>query len=118
MKNIRFSLLAVVVLTITVLAGCSAGLDELAKEGDWHEIGYRDGIKGQHPRSYSQLKTLGQVNHIDYDQGYMKGIEEFCNPDFAYQMGLSGQYYEGVCEGTEHAQKFRMEWQRGWNEAK
>ncbi|MCV5647151.1 DUF2799 domain-containing protein, partial [Escherichia coli] len=24
--------------------------------------------------------------------------------------------YEGVCEGTEQAQKFRMEWQRGWNE--
>ncbi|HAS8147612.1 TPA: DUF2799 domain-containing protein, partial [Vibrio vulnificus] len=21
-----------------------------------------------------------------------------------------------VCEGTEQAQKFRMEWQRGWNE--
>ncbi|EGR4078612.1 DUF2799 domain-containing protein, partial [Vibrio cholerae] len=24
--------------------------------------------------------------------------------------------YEGICEGTEQAQRFRMEWQRGWNE--
>nr|MBF4365807.1 DUF2799 domain-containing protein [Vibrio anguillarum] len=23
---------------------------------------------------------------------------------------------EGACEGTEQAQRFRMEWQRGWNE--
>ncbi|ODW89529.1 hypothetical protein BBL97_11120 [Vibrio parahaemolyticus] len=52
----------------------------------------------------------------DYDRGYLEGVAEYCNPDFAYQMGLSGQYYEGVCEGTEQAQKFRMEWQRGWNE--
>lgn len=113
MRNIGFALLAVI-----MLAGCSAGVSELAAEGDWYEIGYRDGIKGQHPRTYSQLQKLGQVNHIDYDQGYLEGIAEYCNPDFAYQIGLSGQPYEGVCEGTEQAQKFRMEWQRGWNEAK
>ena len=34
----------------------------------------------------------------------------------AYQIGLSGQVYEGVCSGTEDAQRFRMEWQRGWDE--
>ncbi|GAM62775.1 hypothetical protein JCM19232_1932 [Vibrio ishigakensis] len=51
-----------------------------------------------------------------YEQGYTRGVAEYCNPNFAYQMGLSGQYYEGACEGREDAQKFRMEWQRGWNE--
>ncbi|MCP3704601.1 MAG: DUF2799 domain-containing protein, partial [Alteromonas sp.] len=26
------------------------------------------------------------------------------------------QVYEGVCSGTKDAQRFRMEWQLGWDE--
>ena len=102
---------------VALLSGCAASVDELAKSGDWFEIGYRDGVKGRHSRPFSDLQQLGQVNQGEYDQGYLKGVDEYCNPDFAYQIGLSGQYYEGVCEGTENAQKFRMEWQRGWKES-
>lgn len=104
-------------LGLVALTGCSAGLEDLAAKGNWKEIGYRDGIKGQPPRSHRQLAELGIANQGQYDQGYLEGVSEYCNPDFAYQMGLSGHYYEGVCEGTEQAQKFRMEWQRGWNES-
>ncbi|MDG3088942.1 DUF2799 domain-containing protein [Vibrio hannami] len=104
-------------LCVILLAGCTTGLEELSEQGDWREIGYRDGVKGQPQRSYSQLSELGAANKAQYDEGYLEGVAEYCNPDFAYQMGLSGHYYEGVCEGTEQAQKFRMEWQRGWNEA-
>ncbi len=104
-------------LVLVVLSGCSVGIEELANEGDWFEVGYRDGVKGQHTRSFSELQSLGQANQAEYDNGYLKGVKEYCNPDFAYQIGLSGQYYEGVCEGTVNAQKFRMEWQRGWNES-
>lgn len=101
-----------------VLFGCSSTVEELAREGNWREVGYADGIKGRHSRSMADLQALGQVNQVEYDQGYLEGNREYCNPDFAYQIGLSGQYYEGVCEGTEEAQRFRMEWQRGWNESK
>ncbi|PWI35315.1 hypothetical protein DI392_03375 [Vibrio albus] len=110
--------LGAVLLAAIVLSGCSKGISDLAAENDWYGIGYQDGIKGSHARSYSQLRELGQANHAEYDQGYMRGVAEYCDPDVAYQIGLSGQYYEGVCEGTEHAQKFRMEWQRGWNESR
>ncbi|WED22408.1 DUF2799 domain-containing protein [Vibrio sp. JC009] len=113
MKTIFVGLLAVL-----LLSGCAAGPEDLANQGDWHEIGYRDGIKGQPPRGYSKLQELGEANLSQYDDGYLEGVKVYCNPDFAYQIGLSGQHYEGVCEGTEHAQKFRMEWQRGWNESK
>lgn len=105
------------VLVFTILSGCTAGIDDMAKKGNWFDIGYRDGIKGQSSRSISELQKHGNANQAGYDQGYLKGVTEYCNPDFAYQIGLSGQYYEGVCEGTENAQKFRMEWQRGWNES-
>ncbi|EGR2551700.1 DUF2799 domain-containing protein [Vibrio alginolyticus] len=103
-------------LALALLAGCTATTADLAKSGDWHQIGYQDGITGHTSRTMSELRELGSVKQSDYDQGYLEGLREYCNPAFAYQMGLSGQYYEGVCEGTEQAQKFRMEWQLGWNE--
>ncbi|GAM67885.1 hypothetical protein JCM19241_6024 [Vibrio ishigakensis] len=99
-----------------LLMACASTDTELAQKGDWESIGYQDGVKGSMPRSYSKLNELGEANVGAYEQGYTRGVAEYCNPNFAYQMGLSGQYYEGACEGREDAQKFRMEWQRGWNE--
>ncbi|EGU43547.1 hypothetical protein VII00023_03883 [Vibrio ichthyoenteri ATCC 700023] len=106
----------VVVAMLTLLAGCASSVEQLVQSGDWYQVGYQDGVSGNTQRSYSDLAKLGQANQADYDQGYLSGVEEYCNPDFAYQIGLSGQYYEGVCEGSEDAQQFRMEWQRGWSE--
>lgn len=99
-------------------SGCVSSDSELAVQGDWEAIGYKDGIKGVTSRTVTSLNELGAAPIVsEYEQGYSKGIAEYCNPDFAYQIGLSGQYYEGVCEGMEGAQKFRMEWQRGWEES-
>ncbi|KJY83712.1 lipoprotein [Vibrio galatheae] len=106
----------IIAALVLLLAACSSSPEKLAQKGNWRQIGYQDGITGHTQRSYKELASLGDVKHADYEQGYLEGVDEYCNPDFAYQIGLSGQYYEGVCEGTETAQKFRMEWQRGWNE--
>lgn len=101
---------------VMLLAACSSSPEQLAQKGDWYQIGYQDGVSGHTQRSIKDLTRLGGVKQSDYDQGYLEGVTVFCNPDFAYQIGLSGQYYEGVCEGTDDAQQFRMEWQRGWSE--
>lgn len=101
---------------LPLLFGCATSDEALAHKGDWVAIGYSDGVNGRVPRSFSQLSELGSANMSAYDEGYNKGVKEYCNPDFAYQMGLSGQTYEGVCEGTEDGQRFRMEWQRGWQD--
>ncbi|MGD8112022.1 DUF2799 domain-containing protein [Vibrio sp. TRT 21S02] len=101
---------------VLLLSACASSPEQLAKEGDWFQIGYQDAVSGHTERSYKELMDLGAVKQDDYEQGYSEGLTEYCNPNFAYQIGLSGQYYEGICEGTAQAQKFRMEWQRGWNE--
>ncbi|TFH90984.1 DUF2799 domain-containing protein [Vibrio ouci] len=106
----------VIAAMVSLVTACASSPEQLAEQGDWHQIGYQDGVSGHTQRSFKELASLGSVKQADYDQGYLEGVGEYCNPDFAYQIGLSGQYYEGVCEGTESAQKFRMEWQRGWNE--
>lgn len=101
---------------IALLSGCSVSVEQLAQQGDWYEIGYQDGVRGNSQRTLKELSSLGVVKQHDYDQGYGVGVQEYCNPNFAYQIGLSGQYYQGACEGTEFAQQFRMEWKRGWDE--
>ncbi len=106
----------IVMLVTAGLMGCAVTDSELAKQGDWYQIGYQDGMTGHSQRSYKTLSKLGDVEESEYEHGYSEGIAEYCNPNFAYQIGLNGQFYEGVCEGMEHAQRFRMEWQRGWNE--
>lgn len=99
-----------------LLVACSVTTEQLAQQGDWYQIGYRDGVAGHTQRAFRELAKLGAANQAEYEQGYLEGVTEYCNADFAYQIGLSGHYYEGVCEGTKQAQEFRMEWQRGWNE--
>ncbi len=106
----------IIVLLLLALFGCAAGDDQLAAQGNWYQIGYNDGVAGNWQRSYKVLNQLGSAQQHEYERGYLKGIQEYCNPNFAYQMGLSGQYYEGVCEGTVQSHKFRIEWQRGWRE--
>jgi hypothetical protein len=103
---------------IAVMVGCTTSTQQLAEQGQWNAIGYKDGIKGVTARSEKALSALGAADINQYTEGYLRGNKEYCNADFAYQIGLSGQVYEGVCEGYPDGQKFRMEWQRGWNESK
>ncbi|MCF7355234.1 DUF2799 domain-containing protein [Vibrio sp. CK2-1] len=106
-----------VVAGLLLVVACTSTAEDYAKAGDWNAVGYSDGIKGKQHRTAGDFKDFSKVNINDYADGYLKGINEYCNPNHAYQIGLSGNYYEGVCEGTPDSQKFRMEWQRGWNDS-
>lgn len=106
-----------VVFALAVLAACANTAEDFAKAGDWTSVGYSDGVRGKPHRTAGDFKEYDGVNVNDYADGYIKGVQEYCNPNHAYQIGLSGSYYEGVCEGTADSQKFRMEWQRGWNDS-
>ncbi|QIA62546.1 DUF2799 domain-containing protein [Vibrio astriarenae] len=101
---------------VVILAGCASSADDLIAKGDWYQVGYQEGLRGNVSRSMADLSQYSNAEPAEYDKGYLSGIAEYCNPNVAYQIGLSGQYYEGVCENTEEGQKFRMEWQRGWME--
>ncbi|ENM5826081.1 DUF2799 domain-containing protein [Vibrio metoecus] len=106
----------ILISVVLLLSGCAASESTWEKEGNWYQVGYHDALAGHSQRSYKSLVTLGSMKLSDYEQGYQQGLDQYCNPNAAYQIGLSGQYYEGICEGTEQSLRFRMEWQRGWNE--
>lgn len=114
MKSFKLAILGLCPL----LFACAASDMNLAEQGDWKAIGLKDGERGLNQRSVQDLNELGEVDLNEYEQGYSEGLEKYCNPNFAYQMGMSGNYYTGICDGTKDAQKFRMEWERGWMAAR
>lgn len=98
----------------TVIVGCSSTADKYIESGSGYQLGLLDGQRGQEARSVALIQSYQTIEQSAYDDGYEQGIEDYCNPDHAYQIGLSGSDYQGVCESTPEGQKFRLEWQRGW----
>ncbi|ODQ01373.1 MULTISPECIES: DUF2799 domain-containing protein [unclassified Salinivibrio] len=119
MKHALFSL-----LTIVLMTGCAASTTQaLVDEQNWYGLGEQDGQRGLPQRTLNDLRTLANkagdrmtANYLDYEQGYIHGIDAYCNPAHAYQLGLDGNPYMGVCESRPGSQRFRMEWQRGYND--
>ncbi|KKA45472.1 DUF2799 domain-containing protein [Salinivibrio sp. VYel9] len=109
---------------VVLLVGCAASTTQgLVDEQNWYGLGEQDGQRGLPQRSLSDLRTLASeagetinANYLDYEQGYIHGIDAYCDPKHAYQLGLDGNPYMGVCESRPGSQRFRMEWQRGYND--
>lgn len=111
------------VFLVAVLVGC-AGFDDtnaLIKEGKWVPIGERDGVRGLPSRPLSDLNQLAQQAGVDavdiagYERGYNEGIDRYCDIANAYNIGLSGMQYFGVCAYKLDGLRFKMEWQRGFD---
>lgn len=115
------------ILTLIVMFSLSAcgsfqGNLALVKKGDWQAVGQRDGERGLPSRSLSELQSLAkkagvqQADISDYESGYQAGLERYCNVGNAYDIGLSGMQYNGVCNNQDDGLQFQMEWQRGFND--
>ncbi|WP_434358840.1 DUF2799 domain-containing protein [Parasalinivibrio latis] len=110
-------------LVLVALAGCAAGVstEHYVQDQNWQGLGKQDGLRGLPSRSAEDLAKVaseygnGQFQFLDYEQGYLEGVDEYCIPSHAYQIGLEGIQYHGVCDSRPDGQQFRMEWQRGFN---
>lgn len=113
-----------IVISILFLTACSAmvSTETLVKQNKWYEVGLRDGERGLTSRSMSELNALAKNNGlfapnvVKYETGYKIGIDRFCNLDNAYDIGLSGMNYNGVCANQPDGLQFSMDWQRGFSD--
>lgn len=110
-RSIRY---AALIGAIIGLVGCTSTADQYIENGSGYQLGLYDGQRGEEARSVAQIRAYEKIQQTAYDEGYEQGVKDYCNPDHAYQIGLSGNDYQGICENMEDGQKFRMEWQRGW----
>ena len=115
---------SLVSLVALMVVGCASvgDVESLAKKGDWLAVGEQDGLRGIPSRSMSDLNDLAQrvgvknVDVSDYESGYEEGVDRYCSLNNAYDIGLSGMQYLGVCANKPDGLRFQMQWQRGFEE--
>lgn len=111
-------------LLVLMMVGCVSSQDavSLIEKGDWQAVGEQDGVRGLPSRTMSELDALAQragVEHVDvgdYEAGYNLGVDRYCDVANAYDIGLSGMQYLGVCSYLPDGLRFQMEWQRGFQD--
>ena len=85
-----------------VLQGCaSIGSDE-CQVADWRTVGLEDGAQGASPDAISRYRVAcaehGVVPDLDaYMQGRTEGLQSYCTPGNAFNVGAQGATYGGVC---------------------
>ncbi|GAA5179865.1 hypothetical protein GCM10025771_23050 [Niveibacterium umoris] len=97
--NVR--LLALSILTLS-LGACASLSEKECRTADWEHIGYRDGSKGaDRTRVADHDEACGKVGiRVDeraWSRGYETGLQQYCTPQNAINVGLAGDSYGGVC---------------------
>lgn len=89
-------------LAALLLSGCAAMSKDECLMSDWHLIGFEDGSRGMNsgrlPSYRKACAKHGVVPDLSaYQVGRSEGLEEYCQPNRGYALGLSGHRYAGVC---------------------
>ena len=96
-KNIL--ILSFVALLVT---SCSTLSKNECKTANWNTIGYEDGTNGYQASRIGEHRSACadygiRPNLNAYTEGRKKGLQQFCIPSTAYNKGLHGYRYNGVC---------------------
>ncbi|MBI1366806.1 MAG: DUF2799 domain-containing protein [Alphaproteobacteria bacterium] len=92
------------------LAGCATGMSK--KEclyADWRAIGYEDGARGAPVSAISSRraacaeKAALAPDMSAYLAGREEGLDQFCRPARAFDLGAHGGRYAGACAGRDES---------------
>jgi hypothetical protein len=89
------------------LGGCASLSKSECMNANWEDIGIRDGANGQPEEYLIQHSTACAKVHVVPDRGAWlhgreQGLERFCVPHRAYQLGEYGSGFEvGICRNFD-----------------
>jgi hypothetical protein len=90
---------------LAVLSGCATLSEKECRTVNWRDLGVKDGLMG-HPAGRVEIHRKAcaeygiQPNEHQYLDGRDEGLREYCRIDNAFQSGLKGRQYQGVCPST------------------
>ncbi|MDA0281546.1 MAG: DUF2799 domain-containing protein [Proteobacteria bacterium] len=92
-------------LIVIMLSGCAVMSEEECVYSDWTAVGYEDGADGRSSDRFGDYRRTCADQNITPDfqawqAGREQGLIEFCQPLRGFQVGESGGYYDGVCNGN------------------
>jgi hypothetical protein len=93
-----FSVLA----TATILSGCAGMSEQACLVSDWRTVGFEDGAGGRPVATIGSYRQACSKHGISpdldsYRAGHAEGVEIYCRPGHAFEVGHSGAAYHGVC---------------------
>lgn len=91
---------------LAFLAGCATLSKSQCQTGDWQQIGFGDGASGAASSRFADHQEACSehgitVDRAQYMQGYNRGLQQYCTPSKAAEVGLAGRSYQNVCQGEE-----------------
>ena len=94
--------LFVLALSVLLLTGCATLTESECARSNWHSIGVQDGRAGHTPDRLEQheracTKHGYGIDARAYDAGYREGLNSFCVPHRAFQLGRNGDAYKNQC---------------------
>ena len=108
---------SVMLFLILVISGCATLNEAECVNSDWRLIGYEDGVQGFDGSRIGNHRKACAKHGITpdaevYREGRSEGLVEFCQPLRAFQYGLKGKTYTGVCP-PEYEREFRVAYREG-----
>ncbi|MDO4450897.1 MAG: DUF2799 domain-containing protein [Moraxella sp.] len=95
-------------LPILILSGCATTTTLKATEcthANWEHVGLNDGMHGASSQAIlKHAKTCqgkSTPNHELWEAGRQKGLESYCTPNNAYNIGRLGRTLNGVCDDKD-----------------
>jgi hypothetical protein len=90
------------ILCLLALSGCASLSEDECRTADWESVGYIDGTRGytrgrieEHSEACSKIGIAPDTKL--YEEGRLRGLEEFCTPRNGVRVGEQGRSYGGVC---------------------
>lgn len=94
--------LTAVLLMALLVSGCATLNRSECEAGQWQEIGYHDGARGRGNEFLGLHQRACAKHGVDvaeplYNNGYLAGLADFCQPQTAYRLGRNEEIYNYAC---------------------
>ncbi len=92
----------VVGAALLALAACATLSEDDCREGNWTDIGVRDGANGRSPEFLDQHREACAkfgiaVNPSEWEAGRQQGLKSYCTRSNVYREGAKGRRLRPVC---------------------
>lgn len=100
-----YLLLLAALVQALALTGCASLSENQCRTADWESIGYLDGTRGYNSgRIGEHSEACAKIGITPdrklYEEGRVRGLEEFCTGRNGVRIGEQGGSYNGVCPVT------------------
>jgi hypothetical protein len=107
MNTRSFAGILAAIAMLSGLGGCASLSKSECMNANWEDIGIRDGANGEPEEYLIRHSTACAKVHVVPDRGAWlhgreQGLERFCRPQRAYQIGENGGSFEvGICRNFD-----------------